>query len=377
MSEALDLINSTPSQISEAIITGLEDRLDEPLYPGDERRLFAEALVAVWIQMVCQTNDEAKQRLLRFARDEVLDALGENRQTPRLEAKKAETLLRFSLATAQNRTTMIPKGTRVTVDGTFYFETIELASIGPGELSVEVTAECTEGGAKYNGYVEGAIQTIVDMIPYVSSVTNLTATHGGDDGEPMDDVGNENYRERIRLSYAKLPTAGPEAAYMYHAMSASPLITDVKVVDDHEAGTVELIIVTGQEDPTDDIIEAVENICNSKTVRPLNDLVLIRRPERVEYDIEVKYYVVVDDEEEALTTIEGYGGAIDQFMTWQASRIGRDINPDKLRALCLSPSEGKGVLRLDVVKPTFVQLTGRQLAKFSGNLVVSHEVVEE
>ena len=39
-------------------------------------------------------------------------------------------------------------------------------------------------GTKFNGYAAGTITTLVDLIPYIESVTNLTETAGGDDGEP-------------------------------------------------------------------------------------------------------------------------------------------------------------------------------------------------
>ena len=235
------------------------------------------------------------------------------------------------------------------------------------------------GGASFNGYGIGAISTITDLIPYVAGVTNLESTHGGDDGEPQDSggEGDERYRERVRLAPAKLSTAGPEASYVYHAMSASPLITDVKALNDHEAGTVELIIMTEDGTPSEDVIKAVQDTCNASNIRPLNDKLIVSGPERVEYDIEVKYYVTADTEQAAVTAIEGDGGALDQYNEWQQLKIGRDINPDKLRGLCLAPASGTGALRMEITAPVFKVLTERQLAKFSGTLRVSHEVTTE
>jgi hypothetical protein len=40
------------------------------------------------------------------------------------------------------------------------------------------------GGAAYNGYTAGTISTLVDLIPYISRVENITISGGGDDGEP-------------------------------------------------------------------------------------------------------------------------------------------------------------------------------------------------
>lgn len=375
----IEFMDISAADIVERLVTGVENQLGEPLYPGDERRLFLEALAPVIVQIINETNDACRQRLLRYARNEVIDALGERMQVERLAPTAARTTLRFSLAAARTRSTFIPQGTRATPDGTCHFATTAAATIPAGQTYVDISAECTTGGAAYNGYGIGAIATITDLIPYVAGVTNLDETHGGDDGEPQDSggPGDERYRERVRLAPAKLSTAGPQSSYIYHAMSASPLITDVNAINDHEAGTVELIIMTEDGDPSEDVIKAVEAACNSDSVRPLNDKLIVTGPARVSYDIEIKYYTTADTEQAAMEAIEGAGGALDQYNEWQQTKIGRDINPDKLRALCLAPSSGTGAIRIDITAPAFTELTEKQLAKFSGSLKVSHEVTEE
>lgn len=375
----IEFMDISAAEIVKKLVTGVEEKLSEPLYPGDERRLFLEALAPVMVQIINEANDASKQRLLRYARNDTLDALGERMNVDRLQATPAKTILRFSLAVERNRSTFIPQGTRATADGSAHFATTAAVTIPAGELTVDVSAVCTTPGAAYNGYAIGAISTMTDIIPYVAGVTNLDTSHDGDDGEPQDSGGDGDtrYRERIRLAPAKLSTAGPEAAYVYHAMSASPLITDVKPLNDHEAGTVELIIMTENGTPSEDVLEAVKTTCNAKNIRPLNDKLIVSGPDRVQYDIELKYYTTAENEAAAVATIEADGGALDQFNEWQQLKIGRDINPDKLRAFCLAPASGTGALRLDIVKPAFKTLTERQLAEFSGNLTVTHEVTEE
>ena len=55
--------------------------------------------------------------------------------------------------------------------------------------------------------------------------------------------------------------------------------------------------------------------------------------------------------------------------------LARDINPDQLRRFVLAPKTGTGAMRVDVVKPTFSELTKEQVAKLSGTPIISHEVV--
>ena len=74
--------------------------------------------------------------------------------------------------------------TKVTPDSDHYFATDEIAVLQAGAYSVEIPTSAVSNGTEYNGYAPGTITTLVDLIPYIESVTNITATAGGDDGEP-------------------------------------------------------------------------------------------------------------------------------------------------------------------------------------------------
>ena len=87
----------------------------------------------------------------------------------------------------------------------------------------------------------------------------------------------------------------------------------------------------------------------------------------------------LENESACIETVEGEGGAVDRYIEWQAGAIGRDINPDKLRAFVLAPDwEGAvGAYRIDVVAPGFKALGPTEIAKFNGTKTIKHEVVEE
>lgn len=83
------------------------------------------------------------------------------------------------------------------------------------------------------------------------------------------------------------------------------------------------------------------------------------------------------DENRCITTIEGDGGAIDKYIYWQGSSMNRDINPDYLRKMILAPDwedNLTGAVRVDVVKPVHMGLNETTVAKFSGNMTVSHKI---
>ena len=85
----IDFIETDSRTLYQEFISGVEEELGEDLYQGDERRLFAEAIIPVIVGLFSTVNDSCRQRLLRYARGEVLDALGENRGITRNESVKA------------------------------------------------------------------------------------------------------------------------------------------------------------------------------------------------------------------------------------------------------------------------------------------------
>lgn len=222
------------STIYKTIIKRLEGNVGEPLYPGDERRIFGEALVAVLVSVYNTVDDTARQTMLRYARGEVLDALGERVGVKRLEGSPSHTVLRFSVDMPVSKNIVIPKWTKVQAENSAYFATDVTATLQAGAYSVDVPASSIGSGAEYNGYAEGTITGLVDLLPYISKVANITPTTGGDDGEPYTQTGDDRLRERIRLAQGKYSTAGSELAYIYWAMTADASIIDVKAISESE-----------------------------------------------------------------------------------------------------------------------------------------------
>lgn len=371
-----DFVETDSAKLYTSIIGSLMDSCDEALYPGDERRIFGEAVVAVFVSLYAEFNDKMKQRALQYARGTVLDAIGDRYNVSRVDPTSATATFRFFVSDVQGENIVIPAGTRMTADGNVYFSTQAVAVLAAGDEYVDIEGSCSEGGATYNGLAVGSIATLVDLIPYISSVSNITATSGGADGEPYTEEGDESFRERIRLAPAARSTAGPESAYRYFVMSADPGIVDVTVVCPEDQPNVVNIfpLMTGGELPNAGVLAKIRSVLDDD-VRPMTDKVNALIPEVLEYEVEIKYYTTKDNEAATIEAIEGEGGAIDQYIEWQSSALGRDINPDQLRRFVLAPTSGVGAIRMDVVKPSFVELSKSQVAKLSGIPIISHEVV--
>lgn len=238
----INFIETSADAIVSNVLEQLENGVAEPLYPGDERRIFGDALAAVLVSVFNSVNDACRQKMLRYARGNVLDALGENRDVKRLVPTYATTTLRFRISEPVASNIVIPSGLRVSSDFNRYFLTDRTVVLYAGALSVDVPATAEKGGSDYNGIEPREIKTIIDISEAVliDTVTNLTETTGGGDIE-----GDDAYRERIREAENKLSTAGPAKAYKYWALSANSLVSDAVVQSEREEVTRTLPVYAG------------------------------------------------------------------------------------------------------------------------------------
>lgn len=374
----IDLFVVDDEEIHNLVVDYVEENLDETLYPGDERKIFLEVMNGFVVVFLTRLNELFNQRFAKYAKGTILDAHGENENCIRLEKTKSQTTQRFTIDSKLSFNVVIPKGTRVTADNEKYFETDEVAVIYAGSTFIDVVVKATEGGSSYNGFTVGQINKLVDRVEYISTVSNLDITTGGDDGEPYpeedDGIGDQHYYERIRLAKSSKSTAGAETTYKYYAKSADASISDV-YVNSNEAGEITITVCCENGViPSEDVLKKVEEACNSKEVRPLGDKIVVTGIEQVPYDIELVYYTTEDEESDAITAIEGINGSIERYNAWQCGEISRAINPDRLRAEILkSDTKTVGANYVEITSPAYRVLTSTQVAKWSGNMNVTHK----
>jgi phage-related baseplate assembly protein len=353
----IQFVNTDAEQIANEMISAYEAEVGQVLYPGDPRRIFLLQFVPLLVAAKNDINYTGLQNLLPYAADEMLDALGELMRVRRLQANPSRTTVRFTLSSVQLDNVVVPQATRITPDGVTYFATSTPLTIPPGSTSGDVMAESTLGGERYNGFVAGQINIIVDRVPYVASAANIDTSAGG-----MDRESNDAYRERIRLAPASFSVAGPEDAYIYHAKSADVSIIDVKPVTPSANEIKVYVLLKGGQLPDPTIVAKVEAALNKRDVRPLTDHVEVLAPEEMIYNVELTYYIWAERSTEVTTiraSIEDPGGAIDQYVDWQRSKLGRSITPDNL----LAKMYAAGAARIVVTAPVYAQLEDHEVAK--------------
>lgn len=370
----IQFTDADTDKVKQAIVTGYETVSGRSLAAGDPIRLFLEAIAAIIVQLLDSINQTGKMNLLAYAIGNYLDHIGILTDTERIEASAATTTVRFTLSAAQTSAVTIPKGTRVTnEDMKIYFATNKVLTIPVGDTSGTVESTCTETGASGNGYVAGQLTKLVDPVAYVESVANTTTSAGGDDEEDDD-----AFRERIRISPEKYSVAGPYGAYEYWAKTASTLIEDVTVlgpeskkVNDGEVYVYPLL--SGGELPDDEILTKVSNVLNDEKIRPLTDHVYVKKPTAVSYDLTVTYYVSKSNKEQSSAIQAAVSSAIDAYVLWQKSELGRDIDPSKLVQMIVDA----GGVKVNVTSPAVTTIDDDSVAICNTKTVTFGGVVDD
>ena len=330
--------------IEKQVIAIYERIMGRTLADGDPVRLFILAMAYIIILFLNKIDESAKMNLLKYSKEDFLEHLGALVGVARNEAGNASTTVRFTLSEVRPTNVIIPKGTRVTSDGGALFATVELSVIKASESYVDIHCESVETGSLYNNIAAGDLNKLVDPIPYIQTVKNITETAGGADVED-----DESYKQRIQSAPESFSVAGPSGAYEFWAQSASGQVGDVKVTSP-KPGYVDIYVVTDKgEQAQKELLDKVYAVCNDKKIRPLTDFLTCKAPNLVSYDIDLTYYISSENESIATDITKRVNEAVANFITWQSGKMGRDINPSELIKLCVEA----GAKRVDVRKPAF------------------------
>ena len=320
---------------------------------SDPATLILYACAVQFFQGFKYIDKAGKMDLLKYTYGDYLDHAAAMKGIAREQAKPARTMVRFTLSGLRPDTVEIPQGTQVT-DGEIYFETEQYAEIKAGEEKADVECVCLTSGIEGNDLQSGEINTLVNPIPYVASVANTEKTAGGVDIEDDDSM-----KERVYIAPSKYSVAGPEDAYRYWVKTYNSSISDVLVKSDNPVEVIIEFIMENGELPTEGIIQGLQIYLADEQIRPLTDKVTVKAPDTVDYKLDVKYYINSSYLKRADTIKANVAAAVEQYIIWQRSKIGRDINPSQLIQMMVSA----GAKRVEVKLPVFQVIGATNVAK--------------
>lgn len=350
--------DSTIDDVLNAMMTDYSTKYQEitgetaSLNMANPYRLIMYAAAMQIYQAMQYIDFAGKMNLLKYAREEYLDNIAAIRSIERKEASSATTILKFSIEAPIVSVVSIPQGTRVTNNNDVFFATDEYAEIAPGQTEVTVSATCTETGLE-GMVVADTLTTLVDTLPYISSVTNTIDAFGGAEAET-----DEELRERIYYAPNNFSTAGPVGSYIYHTQNASREVGDVIVLSP-TPGVVDIYFTTADGGvPNQALIDIVENYLDDDTKRPVTDEVNVNPVSVETYNIDLTYYIAESDKSNIAGIQENIQSAIDAYNIWQRDRIGRDINPEYLTYKIIEA----GAKRVDITEPEYTVISNIKIA---------------
>ena len=325
------------------------------LAKADPIRLFLLFITDIIVQIMHKINDTGQQNLLKYARDGNLENLAAFVHTERLAASPAVTTMQVTLSAAREAETIIPAGTRIATPDRLYFATDKALVIKAGEMTGQVAATCQKTGTAGNNYKAGEISDVVDPVPYVQNIINVTQSEGGAEAEADDAL-----RERAFEAPESFSVAGPAGAYEYWAKTANSAIDDVEAFTP-EPGVVQVTpLLTGGIIPGSELLKEVDKKLSADDIRPLTDNVKVVAPTAVPYEIDVSYYIDTDADAAAVQT--SVSSAVQSYVAWQRAKLGRDIVPSRLVQYSMAVN---GVKRVEVAQPTFTPVNHVQVAQES------------
>lgn len=358
-----ETIESSLIALYESLVQQVPGRERYKVYPASPERLFISWIASVIVQQRVLINETAKKNVPRYADGEYLDSLAELfKDLERLPASPASAVFRFYISEAQQQSIIIPAGTRVSFDGTIMFATKENLEIKAGSLYGDIEGECTTPGTIGNNLAAGQVKDLVDIYDYYQKAENITATSGG--AEEEDDA---SYYERMRESMESFSTAGPMNGYIYFTKSVSAAVADV-VATSPTPGVVDVrVLLRDGQQATEAVLKEIEEALNADDVRPLTDTVTVSVPETVPFDVDVTFYIAQPNAASATVIEAAARQAVKDYISWQTSKIGRDINPSYLTAKLMEA----GAKRVEVRKPEYTAVEEIKVAVLGEETVLN------
>lgn len=330
------------------------------LCAGDTERMVLNSCALLFYQMLQYIDNAGKSNLLGYSYGENLTHLAATRGLIRKEPEYSQVKLRFTLSEIRGETIGIPGGSRASDKNGHYFATTEYAEIPAGSLYVDVDAEAVEAGTTNNGLTAGTINIIVDTLPYIASVTNISESKGGADTESDDSL-----TRRAFLSPGQYSTAGSEAAYEYHAMSFRSDIMDAKAYKSNDMEVTVHFLLTDGSIPDETDMSVMHEYLSRPEIHPLTDLLVVSAPDEIGYDVNLTFYINKSDSNNATKIQTAVYNAIEEYISWQR-HVARDINPSDL----IHRIRSAGAKRVELTAPIFTTVNEKSVSKLNSFAVV-------
>lgn len=219
-----------------------------------------------------------------------------------------------------------------------------------------------------------ALGTDLDNLAALFGVTRLITDPGEPDALPPVAPTYEtdaDFRYRVQLSLEGLSTAGPEGAYIFHALSASGEVLDASATSPNPGEVlITLLARSGSGTASSELQATVEAALTAESVRPLTDFVRVQSASITPYAITATLYFFAGPDREVILA---NAQAAAQAYTASQHRLGRDVTLSGIYAALHQP----GVQRVELASPSANIIVSRHAATYCTGITLTDGGLDE
>ena len=190
-------------------------------------------------------------------------------------------------------------------------------------------------------------------------------------GTPARYESDEDFRRRIQLGPEGFSVAGPEGAYVFHALSADPRVLDASATSP-APGEVVVSVLSREADgtATQGLLDIVEAKLSADDVRPLTDHVLVKPATIVTYSVDATLFTFAGPDSQVV--LAEARTRLDRYIS-ESHRLGRDVTRSGLFAAL----HAEGVQRVEIVHPAADVVVDRTQATHCAGVTLTHGGTDE
>ena len=217
-----------------------------------------------------------------------------------------------------------------------------------------------------------ALGADLDNLGALLGVARYTLSPGNpDEGIAPTYESDVDFRRRIQLAPEGFSVAGPEGAYIFHALSASPDVLDASVSSPIPGEVVVSVLSRiGDGTASPELIDAVVRKLSASNVRPLTDSLFVQSAEIVDYSVAAGIYTF--EGPDSSVVIAESRARLGRHIE-SARRLGRDITRSSIYAAL----HAEGVQRVELTLPATDFAISASQASHCTSIDVMHAGTDE
>ncbi len=173
----------------------------------------------------------------------------------------------------------------------------------------------------------------LDQIAANYNVERLLIEEGDPEAiPPVDPVyeSDDDLRRRVQLSFEGFSTAGPEGAYIFHALGADPDVLDASVASPTPGDVVVTVLSrSGDGTASASLLTAVSDVLSKSDVRPLTDQVSVQSATILDYSVNATLTLFPGPD--SAVVLAAAESALADYIE-KSRRLGRDVTRSGLFA---------------------------------------------